>query len=157
MQFGWGYAPPLIIEAAVKHQWFDLLEAAPSDAAELAQRAGASLRGVQAVCNALVGLGLLARKGGRYTLTEESAQLLKKTFGALASGGTIAILEFLVNEDRNGPPNGLIFAVNMLVHTETGDTYSFEEISGWLREAGFIKPRLLPVPGPSPLVLATKP
>jgi 3-hydroxy-5-methyl-1-naphthoate 3-O-methyltransferase len=45
----------------------------------------------------------------------------------------------------------------MLVNTDEGDTYSFEEISAWLREAGFTKPRLLKVPAVSPLILATKP
>lgn len=88
---------------------------------------------------------------------QRSRALLKKTFGALAAGGTIAIAEFLVNADRTGPVNGLIFAVNMVVNTETGNTYSFEEISEWLREAGFADARLLPAPGPSPLILASKP
>ena len=86
-----------------------------------------------------------------------SRKLLKKTFQALAPGGTIAIAEFLVNQDRKGPAMGLIFAVNMLVNTDDGDTYSFEEISQWLREAGFTNPRKLESPGPSPLILATKP
>src|SRR5271157_1426908 len=86
-----------------------------------------------------------------------SRSLLAKTFEALASGGTIAIAEFLVNDDRTGPLNGLIFAVNMLVNTEHGGTYSFEEISGWLAEAGFVNPRTLDSPGPTPLILATKP
>jgi hypothetical protein len=62
-----------------------------------------------------------------------------------------------VNADRRGPVPGLFFAVNMLVNTEQGDTYSFEEIGGWLEAAGFVNARLLPVPGPSPLILATKP
>jgi ubiquinone/menaquinone biosynthesis C-methylase UbiE len=88
---------------------------------------------------------------------ERSRSLLKKTFKALASGGTIAIAEFLVNPDRKGPAMSLIFAVNMLVNTDTGDTYTFEEISEWLREAGFTNPRQLDSPGPSPLILATKP
>lgn len=88
---------------------------------------------------------------------ERSKALLAKTFRALASGGTIAIAEFLVNPDRTGPVNGLIFAVNMLVNTDSGDTFSFEEISGWLREAGFVDPRTLATHGPSPLILATKP
>lgn len=87
----------------------------------------------------------------------ESRKLLKKTFHALAPGGTIAIAEFLVNQDRRGPAMGLIFAVNMLVNTDEGDTYSFDEISEWLREAGFTNPRKLESPGPSPLILATKP
>jgi ubiquinone/menaquinone biosynthesis C-methylase UbiE len=88
---------------------------------------------------------------------EKSRKLLRKTFEALAPGGTIAIMEFLVNDDRLGPPQALTFSVNMLVNTETGDTFSFEEISQWLREAGFENPRLLPGPGPSPLILATRP
>ena len=86
-----------------------------------------------------------------------SKALLAKVFAALAPGGTIAIAEFLVNADRTGPPNGLLFAVNMLVNTDDGGTYSFEEISAWLREAGFENPRTLDAPGPSPLILATKP
>ncbi len=86
-----------------------------------------------------------------------SKTLLRKTFDALASGGTIAIAEFLVNADRTGPVMPLLFAANMLVNTDEGDTYSFEEIRGWLTEAGFTDARLLESPGPSPLILATKP
>jgi ubiquinone/menaquinone biosynthesis C-methylase UbiE len=87
---------------------------------------------------------------------ERSRRLLKKTFGALKSGGTIAIAEWLVNDERTGPPPALMFAVNMLVNTEKGDTFSFNEIRRWLEEAGFKKVRKLKAPGPSPLVLATK-
>lgn len=83
-------------------------------------------------------------------------KLLAKTYDALASGGTIAIAEFLVNEERTGPLNGLFFAVNMLVNTQNGNTWSFEEIAAWLEEAGFDNPRTVPSPGPSPLILATK-
>jgi hypothetical protein len=88
---------------------------------------------------------------------ERSQKLLKRAFDALAPGGTIAIMEFLLNDDRLGPPPALMFAVNMLVSTEHGDTFSFAEISAWLADAGFINARLLPGPGPSPLILATKP
>jgi len=88
---------------------------------------------------------------------ERSRKLLRKTFEVLAPGGTIAIQEFLPNEERTGPPNALIFAVNMLAMTEVGGTYTFGEISGWLKEAGFVNPRLLEVPSVSPLVLATRP
>jgi len=45
----------------------------------------------------------------------------------------------------------------MLVNTEAGGTYTFAEMSSWLRAAGYVNPRLLEVPGPSPLVLADKP
>src|SRR5829696_5062436 len=72
---------------------------------------------------------------------DRSRALLAKTFAALAPGGTIAIAEWLVDADRTGPPMGLIFAVNMLVNTDQGDTFSFEEIAGWLKAAGFVNPR----------------
>jgi ubiquinone/menaquinone biosynthesis C-methylase UbiE len=88
---------------------------------------------------------------------ERSRQLLKKTFRALKSGGTIAIAEWLVNDERTKPLPSLIFAVQMLVNTEKGDTFSFNEIKKWLEEAGFKKVRKLEAPGPSPLILATKP
>jgi hypothetical protein len=101
----------------------------------------------------LATLGHILHSEGR----ERGEALIKKTFAALASGGTIAIAEFLVNADRTGPVNGLMFAVNMLVNTETGDTFSVEEISKWLNAAGFTDVRMLEAPGPSPLVLATKP
>lgn len=88
---------------------------------------------------------------------ERSKRLLAKTFAALSSGGVIAIAEFLVNSDRRGPLGGLIFAVNMLVNTDAGGTYSFEEIGGWLSDVGFANVHTLDAPGPSPLILATKP
>ena len=88
---------------------------------------------------------------------ERSQKLLKKVFRALKSGGTIAIAEWLVNDDRTEPLPSLMFAVQMLVNTEKGDTFSFNEIKRWLEDAGFKKVRKLDAPGPSPLILATKP
>jgi ubiquinone/menaquinone biosynthesis C-methylase UbiE len=87
---------------------------------------------------------------------DRSRQLLRKIFRALRSGGTIAIAEWLVNDDRTKPLPSLLFAVQMLVNTEKGDTFSFNEIKNWLEEAGFKKVRKLDAPGPSPLILATK-
>jgi 3-hydroxy-5-methyl-1-naphthoate 3-O-methyltransferase len=325
LQMAWGYAIPLILEAALHHQVFDILDSGPKNLGEIAQETGASERGLAAILNVLVGLEFLRKSGDAYALTPESAaflvstkptfmggllrhtsqdlipkwlhlndvvatggptaaavnqqeagaeffekfvndifpmsygaaqdlanhlqferkngeakvldlaagsgvwgialaqsasnvtvcavdwpgvlpvtrknverfgladrftysegdlheadfgsghnvatlghilhsegversrKLLAKTFSALAPGGTIAIAEFLVNADRTGPMNGLIFAVNMLVNTDNGGTYSFEEIAGWLAEAGFVDARTIPGHGPSPLILATKP
>ena len=88
---------------------------------------------------------------------KRSNSLLIKVFEALAPGGTIVIAEFLVNDDRTGPMNGLIFAMNMLVNTTEGNTYSFQEISKWLLKAGFENVRKMDSPGPSPLILADRP
>jgi SAM-dependent methyltransferase len=324
LQMAWGYVPPLVLEAAIRHRVFDVLDSGAKTVAETASATGASERGLRAIMNALVGLEFLAKDAqGRYSLTPESAaflvstkpgfqgglirhcsehlvprwlhlndvvatgkpvsavnqeksgaeffhdfvldifpmsypaaqflaremsfgaagdpvrvldiaagsgvwgiaqaqssprvrvtavdwpevipvtkktaerfgfadrfsfvegdlhdanfgsgyalatlghilhsegearsrELLKKVFRALASGGTIAIAEFLVNKERTGPVTGLFFAVNMLVNTQNGNTWSVEEIGEWLREAGFTDVRTIPSPGHSPLILATK-
>jgi hypothetical protein len=98
-------------------------------------------------------LGLILHSEGE----KRSRNLLRKTFEALARGGTIAIGEFVPNDERTAPPGALIFAVNMVINTEEGDTFTFAEISSWLREAGFTNVRQLEAPAPSPLILATKP
>lgn len=324
MQFAWGYAPTLIIAAAIRTGLFDCLHAGPRALAQLATETGASTRGLAAILNALVGLNLLARQDDQYALTPESAAflvssspdyrglffrhhtdqllpqwqhlqevvrtglphtrtdqgsdgeeyfarfveslfpvsfaaadalgrhlglaqatapvsvldlgagsgvwgialarqsplvrihavdwpavlevtkqvaarhgvsdrlttvagdlftadfgrghqvavlghilhsegpercqgLLARTFDALAPGGTLAIQEFVPNDERTGPAHVLIFAVNMLVNTTAGGTYTFAEMSAWLLAAGYQNPRLLDTPGPSPLVLADKP
>ncbi len=98
-------------------------------------------------------LGHILHSEGR----ERSRELLKKVFRSLKSGGTIAIAEWLVNDARTKPLPSLMFSVQMLVNTENGETFSFNEIKSWLEEAGFKKVRKLEAPGPSPLVLANKP
>jgi hypothetical protein len=88
---------------------------------------------------------------------DRSRDLLRRAFAALAPGGTVAIAEHLLDDDRCGPTGALVFAVNMLINTEAGSTFTFREIAGWLAEAGFSNARLLKVPSPSPLILATRP
>jgi ubiquinone/menaquinone biosynthesis C-methylase UbiE len=86
-----------------------------------------------------------------------SRRLLKKAFGALAPGGTIAIAEILVNADRTAPLPALLFSLNMLVNSDTGDTFSLGEISAWLGDVGFKDVRTVDAPGLAPLIiLATK-
>jgi hypothetical protein len=41
------------------------------------------------------------------------------------------------------PLSGAVFAVNMLLATEGGNTYTFEEVEKGLMQAGFIRVRLL--------------
>jgi hypothetical protein len=60
------------------------------------------------------------------------------------------------DEARREAAFPLLFAVNMLVNTEDGDTFTFGEYRKWLEEAGFRDVRTLEAPSPSPLILATK-
>lgn len=63
--------------------------------------------------------------------------LLSMVYNAMLDEGMIIIHEALINENRVSPPDRAMFAVNMLLHTERGNCYTFNEIKGWLEEAGF--------------------
>src|ERR1700685_3238075 len=80
MQFAWGYVPPLLLEAAIQHRIFDVLDSGPKTLAEVHKETGASERGLSSVMNALLGLDFLAKdKQGRFSLTPESAAFLVST------------------------------------------------------------------------------
>src|SRR5256885_5314813 len=85
-QFGFAYAPPLIISAAVNNKVFDTLESGPKTVEQVKKETGASARGLRAIMDALVGLELLKKdRQSRYSLTPESqAFLLSEKPGTLA-------------------------------------------------------------------------
>ncbi|HYH01437.1 MAG TPA: class I SAM-dependent methyltransferase [Terriglobales bacterium] len=84
---------------------------------------------------------------------QHTKELLSKIRRALKPDGQLVIGEFLVDEERKENEFGLLFAVNMLVHTEEGDTFSITELSEWLREAGFGDVEVMEAPAPSPLII----
>jgi len=73
----------------------------------------------------------------------ENRQLFCKLHAALADDGLILIRDVVMEESGTQPPEGAMFAVNMLVNTESGGTYTFAELAGDLEEAGFRRPELL--------------
>lgn len=73
MQFAWGYVPPLVIEAAIKHNVFDVLDGGPKNLEQVHEATGASVRGLAAIMNVLVGLNFLAKdEDGLYSLTQRA-------------------------------------------------------------------------------------
>jgi hypothetical protein len=48
-----------------------------------------------------------------------------------------------MSPDRIEPASGALFAVNMLVNTDGGNSYTFGEIEGGLIKAGFDRVRLI--------------
>ncbi len=63
-------------------------------------------------------------------------RLLRKCANALKPKGQLVVQDFIVDEDRTGPPFAVLFALNMLVGTDSGDTYTESEVCAWMREAG---------------------
>lgn len=73
----------------------------------------------------------------------ENMELFKKIFHALEPGGALLIRDHIMDESRIYPPLGAVFAINMLVNTHGGSTYTFGEVEGALKEAGFVNARLV--------------
>ncbi len=73
----------------------------------------------------------------------QNVSLFRNVFGALERGGRVVIRDHVMEPDRTRPKEGALFAVNMLVSTTGGRTYTYGEIKGWLEEAGFIRVRLV--------------
>jgi predicted O-methyltransferase YrrM len=67
---------------------------------------------------------------------EENRDLAARACAALNPGGRVAIQDFVMDQERTEPAFGAVFALNMLVNTTRGDTYTEAEIAAWLREAG---------------------
>ena len=74
---------------------------------------------------------------------EQNVDLYKKIFRSLNRGGRIVIRDHVMDPDRIYPKDGAIFAVNMLLGTSGGGTYTFEEIKTGLSRAGFTGIRLI--------------
>lgn len=66
----------------------------------------------------------------------ECRECLKKTAAVLQPGGLLLIHEFILNDAKDGPEFPALFALNMLLGTERGRSYSRAEIVAMLEEAG---------------------
>jgi len=74
---------------------------------------------------------------------EQNLDLFNKVFRSLNRGGRIIIRDHVMEPDRTHPKDGAIFAVNMLLGTLGGNTYTYEEIETGLSQAGFTDIHLL--------------
>jgi len=66
---------------------------------------------------------------------DENILLIKKCASALNSNGQIVIMDNIMDDDRISPYNGVLFALNMLVGTDNGDTYTEAEVNSWMSKA----------------------
>lgn len=75
---------------------------------------------------------------------EQNLSVFRRARAALAAGGRLIIQDAFLH-DRQGlfPEEASLFAVSMLLFTETGNTYSVADTRAWLKEAGFSSVRLL--------------
>lgn len=68
---------------------------------------------------------------------EQNVNLYQKCYAALETGGVLWVRDHVMSADRTYPKRGALFAINMLVGTQGGGTYTYEEIQEDLNLAGF--------------------
>jgi cyclopropane fatty-acyl-phospholipid synthase-like methyltransferase len=87
---------------------------------------------------------------------EENKNLVTRCFDALALKGRLVIQDFILEPDRTAPKSAALFALNMLVGTQAGNTYTEGEYATWLKAAGFQDVRHVRLVGPSGLIIGTR-
>ena len=99
MQTVWSFMQPLALDAAIQNHVFDVLDAGPKTLEEVSHATGASLRGLAAVMNLLVGIQFLAKTtDGRYSLTPESSAFLVTTKPGYHGGFVHQIVSGLITD-----------------------------------------------------------
>ena len=89
---------------------------------------------------------------------EDNRELFRKVHRALDPAGMIAIRDVVMSPDHTMPTFGALFAINMIVNTDNGGTFSFEELAEDLQAAGFRDPELaVKADDMSSIVTAVKP
>ncbi|MBD3168177.1 MAG: methyltransferase domain-containing protein [candidate division Zixibacteria bacterium] len=87
---------------------------------------------------------------------EENVELFNKSLNALEPGGKIVMQDFILNSDRTSPKQAALFAINMLVGTRKGGSYTEEEYREWMIKAGFKEIKHIDLPGPTGLITGIK-
>ena len=87
---------------------------------------------------------------------EENVKLIKKCSSSLNKGGQLVIQDQVMNEERTKPATGALFALNMLVGTEKGDTYTEKEICQWYKKAGLQFEKRIDIPSGNALIVGRK-
>jgi 3-hydroxy-5-methyl-1-naphthoate 3-O-methyltransferase len=89
---------------------------------------------------------------------DKNRVILRKCFDALPSGGAIIINELMMNDDKCGPLPAALMSMVMIISTE-GRNYTWAEYEEWLKEAGFVRFKRIPLdsPGANGILVGYKP
>ena len=155
--------PLRVLDVAAGHGVFGIAFAERHERAEITAldwpgvlevaRENAGAAGVEDRFRAIAGSAFEADLGGPYDLVllanflhhfdpPTCERLLERVRAALTPDGRAVTVEFVPDEGRVSPPQAAMFSLVMLCSTPAGDAYTFAELDGMFRRAGFSKSRL---------------
>lgn len=76
-------------------------------------------------------------------------QIIQKTISVVEPGGLIIIHDFILDDTQDYPLFPALFALNMLINTQQGQSYSETQIKDMLCKAGLKDVKRLPFRGPN--------
>ncbi len=89
---------------------------------------------------------------------EVNQRLIVNLSSVLEPGGSVIVKDHILDSTRINPPVGALFSLLMLLTTQAGRCYAFDEVEAWMSAAGLTHIRQIDLPAPlnSSLIMATK-
>ena len=89
---------------------------------------------------------------------EVNQRLILNLSSVLEPGGSVMVKDHILDSTRINPPAGALFSLLMLLTTQAGRCYAFDEVEAWMSAAGLTHIRQIDLPAPlnSSLIMATK-
>ena len=86
----------------------------------------------------------------------DKKMLISKAYDALPKGGSLVVIENIIDDERRHNTFGLLMSLNMLIETREGFDFTFEDFELWVKEAGFKETSLMKLAGPASAAIAKK-
>ena len=87
---------------------------------------------------------------------KDKIMLIKKAYDALPKGGSLVIIENIIDDNRSENAFGLLMSLNMLIETDEGYDFTTSDFNELAIAAGFKSTSLMHLTGPSSAVIAIK-
>lgn len=85
-------------------------------------------------------------------------ELMTRAFAALKPGGLLIVHDFMVDDDRSGPPLAALWALQHMVFTPRAASLTGAQVAAEMTKAGFAEAKVANlIPGMTKVVTATRP
>jgi len=83
-------------------------------------------------------------------------EVLNKVYDTLPANGVFIAIENIIDNERKQNTFGMLMSLNMLIENGDAFDYTFNDFTGWAKQAGFKNMELLPLAGPTSAAIAYK-